>query len=548
MVRISLVPLALLFGACASGAGQEKGGLRPTTVAPGTLERAFEPRRFALIVGIGDFDDERWRDLRYASRDARELASALTPTDGRRFDRVVVLTAPQETGRDRILAALDELSTLATRPDDVVVIYFSTHGTLARDSTGELRRYLVARDSRFRDVPGTALGIDAVKARLDRFGSRRRLLVLAACHSGSGKSLLPEDVARELEGIKSGFYARPLEDVSRAAMVLSASDWGETAREDDQLQHDIYTHFLLAALKGEGDRNGDGAVSAYEAHDYARRRTFAFTSGRQRPSAEVLEVGADPILLAGRIHRSGAPELYSYNPRLDGFTLKVDGEPRAELPGGTAVRAGKRKIELTKGAETLFSRSVEIALGQRMDLEALIEASEPRRTVFLTGGGFTFLDARSRREILPAAATAGLSMRWDGLPWRGVSVWTDLAASGGKSSLDLGAEAGAVRFSFAQATAGVAGTYSWRSGRFRLFGGPRVEGHWLRRSFQLPAVSAIDGSFAVAPGVTIGMSWMVNDWFELSARGNAAWSRLRVDGQDRATGMASGWVAAGYRF
>jgi Caspase domain len=546
-VRIALVTLATVLGACASGSGLEKGGLRPIAVAPGALDRAFEPRRFALIVGIKDFDDERWRDLRFAAQDARDLASALMASDKGRFDRVLVLTTPEETSRERILAALDELSKQATRAEDVLVVYFSTHGTLARDSTGELRRYLVTRDSRFRDVVGTALGIDVVKARLDRFGSRRRLLVLAACHSGSGKSLLPDDLSRELAGIKSGFYARPLEDVSRAAMVLSASDWGETAREDEKLQHDIYTHFLLEALAGEGDRNGDGAVSAYEAHDHARRRTFAFTGGRQRPSAEIVEVGADPILLAGRIHRKGTPELYSYHPRLDGFTLKVDGESRTELPGGTAVRAGKRQIELTKGAEIAFSRAVNVAAGQRLDLEELIHASSPRRTLFLTGGGFTFLDAKSRKEILPAAATGGLAMRWDEVPWRGVSVWTDVAGSGGKNELELG-EAGAIPFRFVHVNAGVAGAYSWRWGRFRLFGGPRIEGHWIKRSFQLPALSASDGALAVAPGMMAGMSWTLNDTFELSAKGNVTWSAVSVDAQERWMGMASGWVAAGYRF
>lgn len=545
MLRLSLLTVACFASACASGSGREKGGLRGAALPSGALERAFEPRRFALLVGIDDFDDERWRDLRYAARDARDLGAALRAGNKGRFDRVVVLTGATDTTRDRILSALEALAREATRPDDVLVVYFSTHGTLARDSRGELRRYLVTRDSRFREVASTALGIDAVKARMDRFGSRRRLLVLAACHSGSGKSLLPEDLARELEGIKSGFDARPLEEVSRAAMVLSASDWGETAREDDRLQHDIYTHFLLDALGGEADRNGDGAVSAYEAHDHARRRTFAFTSGRQRPSAEILEVGADPILLAGRIQRSGAPELYSYNPRFDGFTLKVDGEPRAELPGGTALREGKRKIELTKGEEILFSRSVDIAAGERLELDALFRSAARPRTVFLTGGGFSFLDAQSRKEILPSAAAAGLSLRWDDVPIRDVSIWADASGSGGGSALDLGV-AEAIPFSFVHLNAGVAASYVWRRDPFRLFAGPRLAGQWLRRGFELPAVS--DGYFALAPGVMAGASWSWSDSFEISAQAQGMWSAITVDGEIRSATAASGWIGVGYRF
>ncbi len=152
------------------------------------------------------------------------------------------------------------------------------------------------------------------------------MLVLATCHSGTGKSLLPKDVEAELASVKGAFFAAPLEEASRASVVLSASDWGETAREDESLQNDIYTHFLVEALTS-GDRNLDGAVTATEAHDWARRKTYAFTQGRQRPSAEILEVGADPIVLSGAIARLGSPELFSYSARLDGFSLKVDGEP-----------------------------------------------------------------------------------------------------------------------------------------------------------------------------------------------------------------------------
>ena len=111
---------------------------------------------------------------------------------------------------------------------------------------------------------------------------------------------------RELAGVKAGFFVRPIEEVSRASVVLAASDWGETAREDAKLENDIYTHFFVEALRIGADRNGDGAVTVSEAHDYARRMTYEYTNGRQRPSAETAEVGADPIVLVGRVLRRRA--------------------------------------------------------------------------------------------------------------------------------------------------------------------------------------------------------------------------------------------------
>ncbi|MEI8351089.1 MAG: TonB-dependent receptor, partial [bacterium] len=57
--------------------------------------------------------------------------------------------------------------------------------------------------------------------------------------------------------------------------VLSASAFGETAREDDRLQGDVYTHFLIEGIKS-GDLDGDGAVTLTEADDYARNTVSAY--------------------------------------------------------------------------------------------------------------------------------------------------------------------------------------------------------------------------------------------------------------------------------
>lgn len=547
MRALALAAVLLLGASCAGPNLTKGGGLRAVSVKQEALDAAFAPRRYALLIGISDFDDEQWRDLRFAAKDAEDVAVALRDPARGHFDEVVSLTTPEETSRARILAALDALAAKATRPEDIVVVYVSSHGTLARDRRGELRRYLVTRDASFRDVAETALSIDALDQKLERLGSRRRLLVLATCHSGSGKSLLPEQVAKELQGIKSGFYARPLEDVSRAAMVLAASDWGETAREDETLQNDIYTHFLLEGLDGIADRNGDGAVSAYEAHDYARRKTFAFTEGRQRPSAEILEVGADPIILAGSVRRTGNPELYSYNQRLDGFTLKVDGEERTELPGGTAVKPGSRKIELTKGDQLFFSDELSLGAGQRIDLDLLLRRVAPRRTVFLTGGVFGFVDQKSRSEVLPATPLMGLSLRFDDLPLNDFSLWVDVGGSFGKQRLNFGPGA-EVPFDYRNITAGVAMPWRFATGPVRLFVGPRVAGVYLQRSFHLDLVQGAQSYLTMSPGVMGGLSVLLGDRLELSAQGNLMWMYMMVDGAGQSVGFTGGWAGVGYRF
>ncbi|WP_224246334.1 caspase family protein [Hyalangium gracile] len=546
MKRFFLILLGAL-AACAGPSAHEKGGLVPLKLDEAALSNAYAPRRIALLVGISEFQDPQWRNLRYSSKDAQDLATALKDPARGHFDQVRLLTRREETTRASIVAAIRELQKEATRPDDVVVVYFSAHGTLSRDGQGELRRYLVTHDSSYQSIPQTALSMDVLKAEFDKLPSRRRLMVLATCHSGSGKSLLPKELETELAGIKSGFYARPLEEASRASMVFAACDWGETAREDEGLRNDIYTHFLIEGLSGTADRNADGAVTATEAHDFARRRTFAFTQGRQRPSAEILEVGADPVVLSGRIDRLGRPELFSYNPRLDGFTLKVDGEPRAELPGGAAVVPGRRTVELTKGDSVLIRRELEVAVGERLPLEQLLSDAFPSRSLALMGGMFSFVDGRSRTELLPASPEVGLVLRLEDRPLQDFGLLLDVSGSRGRRTLEL-VPGSQVPFVYTRLTAGVGMPYLWRWDKLTLFGGPRVAALYLGRSFEVDAFTGGQHYFTVSPGVVGGLVWRLGERLELTAQAQLMLTYVVVDGRGQAVGFTGGQAGMGYRF
>lgn len=541
-------PIALLLLAAAGcgPAALEKGGLVRVSTPRAALDAAHAPRRFAVVVGISAVADAGWRPLRYAEKDAKDVAAALGDPARGRFDHVQVLTAPQETTGPAILAALDALAGRASRPDDVALLYLSAHGTLARDDRGELRRYLVTHEAQLSSPAATALPVDALKQRLDRLPSRRRVMILATCHSGSGKSLLPPEVAEELSGIKSGFFAAPLEAASRASIVLSASDFGETAREDSALQNDIYTHFLIEGLGGTADRNLDGAVVATEAHDYARRRTYAFTGGRQRPSAEILESGADPVVLAGDFARGGDAEIFSYAPRLEGARLRVDGEEKAELPGGAAVPPGRRHLQVVKGSSVLISAEVDLPPGARVAVDALGQERPPQGAVALSVGAVGFLDGPSREAILPATLSGGLQVRLDGLPTPDLSLLIDAAGSLGRAEIRV--DGAAVPLAYREVLAGVAVTRGWTFGRFSAFTGPRLAALWLGRSFDLVTYRASQDYLTVAPG-WVGMAAVrLGGRLELSLLLSAMATYVRVDGQGSVKGHAGASAAAGWAF
>jgi len=303
----------------------------------------------------------------------------------------------------------------------------------------------------------------------------------------------------------------------------------------------------VEALTGAGDANVDGAVTATEAHDYARRRTFAFTQGRQRPSAEILEVGADPVVLSGSVERLGRPELFSYSARLDGFTLKVDGDARLDLPGGAAVAPGKRHLELSKGAEPLLSEDVVLSAGERVDLEALLAHHTPHRSVSLLGGGYSFVDAASRATLLPAAAAAGAAFRLDDAPLPHLSVLADALGSAGPQTLEVtpGNRLGFHAVSF---TAGVSTAYTLHWNRWAFLVGPRVAALWLHRSFDLSGYVGAQSYFTVTPGLMGSVVLLLTERLELSAHANVMLTWVVVDKSGQALGFTGGWIGAGYRF
>ncbi len=508
-------------------------------LSAGRLEQ-LSGRRLAVLIGVDRTSDEAWPALQFASSDASELARVLR-ADGR-FETELLVTGPLTT-RPSVLAALERLKERNRSPADVVVVYFSGHGTLAKKPGGELGRFLVTSDAKRRDPVGTALSVDELDRLFDALPSRRKALVLAACHSGGGKSRLPEEVEAELKGLK-GPSPRPLSEVSRAVTTLSASAWGQAAREDDALGHDIYTHFFLEALVQRKDRNRDGAVSAEEAHDWARTRTYYFTQGRQTPSAESAVVGIDPVVLVGEPSANGLPELGSYDESLEGAEVHVDGAAAGALPGSIAVAAGAHRVQVLKGGATLSEAQVELQPGERLDLAQL---SAPRQS-FLgleLRGGYQFLltpDLRARiGGSLPLVSAAVWLPR---LVLRRIDVGFDLQF--GRIATDIAPDGVPVPVTLTLTELGLGAQLPFTFGRFTLGVGPRLSVAWFARSY--PATGGTDSAWLTVPGLALDARFLVGAGFSALLGARVSYSALSVDGVTTHLGASSVWAGVGYGF
>ena len=378
----------MILGALALATGLALAGPRvipADAVDSREAEALFRGRRLALLVGPESFGSGGYTDLRYAAQDVAALEEVLLDPGRGHFDEVWSLTDPVDSSRAGVLSAMAALEERVVSADDTVFVYFSTHGTLAHGAGDDLDQYLVLADTQLDDVRGSGLAHDEVLAWLEGLPSKRKVLLLASCHSGQGKSVITPDMAGAMEGTK-GLAVPTLREVSEAVVVIGVCAWNEVARESPDLGHDIYTHFFLEALE-QGDLDGDGAVTVTEAHDHARSATWDFTGGTQRAYARAEITGADPVVLSGKRSQQGQGLLASYQESLAGLVVFIDGFVKGELPGQVVVPPGQHMVTLEDADGKVVARQrMALSEGQRLDARKLLHQDRVR---FATGLGFS---------------------------------------------------------------------------------------------------------------------------------------------------------------
>jgi uncharacterized caspase-like protein len=262
-------------------------------------EAVVSPRideRWAVIVGVGEYQSEEIPELEYATFDARSVRDFLTSSAAGPFeeDHVLFLEDEAATGaaiREALFVFLQQADW-----NDLVVIYFAGHG--APDPSRPDNLYLLPSDSDLNALAATGFPMWDVKTALRRQISAERVIVIAdACHSAGTQEGLGDENA-----IAGGFSQ--LFSPSRR-LSMTAANSNEFSFEDARWGgHGVFTHFLLEGLEGAGDLNGDGIITFSEVFDYVQRNVREATEYRQNPQRAGF--GDIPLAVAPSGQGSGA--------------------------------------------------------------------------------------------------------------------------------------------------------------------------------------------------------------------------------------------------
>lgn len=219
-----------------------------TAVAPSTSSKTnSRPVRdkWALVVGISDFENKGIPKLDYSSKDATDFYNYLVNESNFAPDHVRLLLNDKATFR-RVMSELgSKFLARVAKPDDLVLLYFSTHGSPSQmDIRG--KNYLVAYDSDPNDLFATGIEMQKIIESIQgRVLTDRVVLVLDACHSG-----FTETSAKGM-GRVGNFNADELAQGS-GQLVICSSQANEQAWESTRYQNGVFTRKLLEGLRSRG--------------------------------------------------------------------------------------------------------------------------------------------------------------------------------------------------------------------------------------------------------------------------------------------------------
>jgi len=264
--REELEKLGLFYGSQLKDEKETAYRIEPVTEKPAKMEKIVTSPKignyYAVVIGIGKYQDDRIPKLKYTTVDAEEIYDILTAPQYGNFpeDQVKLLIDEQATYYN-IKSAIGTWLKRNTRKNDTVIIFFAGHGAPEDEKT-----YWITYNANIDDLYGTALSNDEIADMLDRVEARQMVAFLDSCYSAA--TINRTDTKRSIMIVKDPF----LKFKGKGRVIITSSDGKEQSVEIDKFGHGIFTYYLLKALKGDADKNKDGYIELDEVWDYVKYR------------------------------------------------------------------------------------------------------------------------------------------------------------------------------------------------------------------------------------------------------------------------------------
>ena len=218
-------------------------------------------KRFALVIGVDEYQDTQIGKLDGASNDAKSLANALIEYGGFPADQVILFTSDQpperRPTRGNILRRLSNLQTIVPK-DGLLLVSFAGHG-IDRDK----RAYLLPTDAQVNGdsalLEATAINADVIRNWIHQTGIGQVVIIIDACRNNPSEGR--GDASKPLtEAYTRGFNFDVRNQEINAFVTLYATEIGHVAYEYKEKKQGYFTWALVEGLKG-GAANEQGEIT-----------------------------------------------------------------------------------------------------------------------------------------------------------------------------------------------------------------------------------------------------------------------------------------------
>jgi hypothetical protein len=374
------VPVILLLGAA---------------LLPGRARAGDAPRgkKYALLVGVKEYNHNKLPNLRYTENDVEALATILSEHAG--FHSVTVLTTTR--GRSspaarptaaNVKAALRKLMTRRTK-HDLLLVALSGHGLQLKlkDARPKDQSFFCPADADPAD-PGTLVGLTPLMDDLDACGARVKLLLVDACRNevtDAERSVAPDSI-------------KPAAGIAALFSCAAGQKSHETAKFGKG--HGLFFHFVLQGLAGKAV-NEDGEITWDDLTTYVKRHV-------PRAAARVIGDGAQqsPHLVSNLVNTPVLRRVGKPPAKADPGQEKPDpGETRPATPGAddravSWLRAHVRHKKLVPQLTALIDRHADEYNGMTLLLGKTVTGSGAYRLELWAGEFFPFPLSQSQARAL----------------------------------------------------------------------------------------------------------------------------------------------------
>jgi hypothetical protein len=219
-----------------------------------------DPKRFAVVIGVGKHRDDGIAPLPNARHDAEVVASYLEQAGGVSPEHIKLLLDENALMTDFMEAFESWLPRMvkAAGGEAEVVVYYAGHGT-PDPLSGDYQLVPFEGSAEHREG---LFPLTGVYAALEKAPVKAAVVIMDSCFAGGGRSLAA--------------LGRPLIPMRRMplpahAALLAASSGVQTSNEKKDSRHGLFTYHLLAGLQGEADAGHKGRVRLGELADYLKK-------------------------------------------------------------------------------------------------------------------------------------------------------------------------------------------------------------------------------------------------------------------------------------